>query len=209
MSLGLREKTDTIENTIERLESIISCKIIEGEYGEFSEIHVVSNKQRAAKQLVRDIQSLLIATYGIQIDHKMISIAEIPGEDIKKKQTRIKILSVSHDSTGDRANIKIVLGKDDEVFENSAKGINAVRNIDRMLVDTTLKTVEEACGYQETFVLEDIKTVNFTTAQAIVVIIGVYNGIEQRFSGTSLIGQDYKKSVVKATLDAINRYLIK
>lgn len=209
MSLELKERLDTIESTIEKLESIISCKIIEGEDGDFSEIHVVSNKARAPKQLVRDIQSLLIATYGIQIDHKMISIAEIPGEDIRKKDERLKILSISHDSIGERANISIALEKGDKIFENSAQGINAMRNIDRMLVETTLKTVEEACGYHETFVLEDIKRVTFTTAEAIVVIIGVYNGIEQRFSGTSLIARDYNRAVVKATLDAINRYLLK
>lgn len=209
MSLNLKDSVKAIESTIEKLESIISCKIVQGEYGDFDEIHVVSDKSRAAKQLVRDIQSVLIASFDMHIDHKMISIAEIPGEGIKKRKSRIKILSVSHDSIGDRANIKIALEKGDKVFENSSHGINASRNIDRMLVDTTLKTVEEACGYQETFVLEDIKTVNFSTTRAVVVIIGVYNGVEMRFSGTSLIGQDYKKSVVKATLDAINRYLLK
>lgn len=209
MSLGLIEEIEVVENTIEKLESIISCKIIQGEDGSFNEVHIVSNKTRSPKQLVRDIQSLLIATYNIQIDHKTISIAEIPEDNIKKEQTRLKIVSVSHDNAGDRATVRVALNKRDEVFENIAEGINASRNIDRMLVDTTLKTVEQACGYQERFVLEDIKKVTFPTVQAVIVIIGVYNGIEQRFCGSALIGQDYKQSVVKATLDAINRYLLK
>ena len=109
MNLKLKEE---IENTIEKLDSIISCKIIQGEDCEFHEIHIVSDKQRAAKQLVRDIQSVLIATYNIQIDHKIISIAEIRSDNIKKKQDPIKIISVSHDNNGEKACIKIILEKD-------------------------------------------------------------------------------------------------
>lgn len=209
MNLGAAMRIETVENTVKKLESIVTCKIIEGQDSILSEIHVVSNGKRSAKQLVRDIQSLIIATYNIPVDHKTISIAEIPEYKLKANKNRIKIISVSHDNTGDRATIRIVLERNDEIFENSSRGINAGRNIDRMLVDTTLKTVEQACGYQETFVLEDIKSVNFSTANSIVVIIGVYNGTEQRFCGSSLVGQDYKQSVVKATLDAINRYLLK
>lgn len=209
MRLEIIENTIKIEEQIEKLESIVSCKIIQGEDSSFHEIHIVSNKNRSAKQLVRDVQSLLIATYDIQIDHKMISIAEIMCDDVKKKYKRLKVLSVSYDNNGDKVCIKISLEKDGEIFSNASRGINLRRNIDRMLVDTTLRTIEQAFGYEETFVLEDIKTVNFNTTEAVVVIIGIYNTIEQRFCGTSLVGQDDKKAVVKATLDAVNRYLIK
>lgn len=209
MRLEIIENIIKIEEQIEKLESIVSCKIIQGEDSSFHEVHIVSNKNRSAKQLVRDVQSLLIATYGIQIDHKIISIAEIMCDDVKKKYKRLKVLSVSYDNNGDKVSIKISLEKDGEIFSNASQGINVRRNIDRMLVDTTLRTIEEAFGYEETFVLEDIKTVSFNTAEAVVVIIGIYNTIEQRFCGTSLVGQDDKKAVVKATLDAVNRYLIK
>lgn len=209
MRLEIIENIIKIEEQIEKLESIVSCKIIQGEDSSFHEVHIVSNKNRSAKQLVRDVQSLLIATYGIQIDHKIISIAEIMCDDVKKKYKRLKVLSVSYDNNGDKVSIKISLEKDGEIFSNASQGINVRRNIDRMLVDTTLRTIEEAFGYEDTFVLEDIKTVSFNTAEAVVVIIGIYNTIEQRFCGTSLVGQDDKKAVVKATLDAVNRYLIK
>lgn len=208
MKLGQASKIEEVEEEIEKLESIVSCKIMHSE-GKFNEVHIVSNKIRSAKQLVRDINSLLIATYNIQIDHKVISIAEIPCKDLEKKERRLKIYSVAHDNNNGKAYIKISLQRGGEIFTKTNQGINARRNIDRMLVDTTLKAVEEACGYQDAFALEDIKTVNLTTAEAVVVLVGTYNRIEQRFSGTSLVGQDYKKAVVKATLDAINRHLVK
>lgn len=198
---------EIIEQTIEKLDSVVSCKIISVD-NNFEEIHVVSNGSRSAKQLVRDIQSILIATYNIQIDHKKISIAEIQDDSLKKNGCRLKITSVSHDNNGQKAIIKVALDNHKNIFENSAMGVNTSRNIDRMLVDVTLKTVEDAYGYEETFILEDIKTVNISTDKAVVVVITcINNGFEQKFCGSSLIRSDYKEAVVKATLDALNRYI--
>ncbi|MDR7857603.1 hypothetical protein [Tissierella sp.] len=201
---------EIIEQTIEKLDSVVTCKIILGENEAFNEIHIVSNGGRSAKQLVRDIQSVLIATYNIQIDHKKISIAEIQDDSLKRAESRLKIVSVSHEKNGQRATVKVSLDNHRDIFENSINGINTSRNIDRMLVDITLKTVEDAYGYEDAFILEDIKTVNVSTEQVVIVIImAVHNGSEQRICGSSLVGSDYKEAVVEASLDAINRYVSK
>ena len=39
------------------------------------EIHVVSSSQRPAKQIVRDIQSVLLARFNRSIDHRVVSVA--------------------------------------------------------------------------------------------------------------------------------------
>ncbi|OZV12610.1 hypothetical protein CIW83_08310 [Tissierella sp. P1] len=197
---------EIIEQTIEKLDSVVSCKII-SEDNNFEEIHIVSNRNRSAKQLVRDIQSILIATYNIQVDHKKISIAEIQDDSLKKIENRLKIMSISHDNNGQKAMVKVTLDNHKDIFENSRIGINTSTNIDRMLVDVTLKTVEDAYGYEETFILEDIKTVNISTDEVVIVVITcISEGLEQKFCGSCLIKNDYKEAVVKATLDALNRF---
>lgn len=199
---------EIMERTIEKLDSIVSCKIISGENDNFEEIHIVSNGIRNPKQVVRDIQSVLIATYNIQIDHKKISVAEIHDNSLKRFENRLKIMSVSHDNNGQKSIIKVVLDNHRDRFENSKIGVNTTRNIDRMLVDVTLKTVEDAFGYDDTFILEDIKTVNISTDKVIIVVItSVDNGVEQKLCGSCLVKNDYKEAVVKATLDALNRYI--
>ena len=196
-----------IEKTIEKLNSVISSKIILGENKEIEEVHIVSNGFRAAKQIVRDIQSVLIATYNVQIDHKIISIAEIQDESLKKAQSRLKLVSISHDNKGQKVAIKVSLDNNRDVFENSTAGINTSRNIDRMLVDVTLKTVEDAYGYEDTFILEDIKLVNVSMEKVVIVVITcIKDSYIKRLCGSSLIKSDYKEAVVKATLDALNRF---
>lgn len=196
-----------IESNIEKLDSVTSCKIILGEENEFEEIHIVSNGSRAAKQIVRDIESILNATYKIQINHKKISIAEIQDENLKKVQSRLKLLSISHASKGQKAEIKVSLANNDDIYENTTIGINTLRNIERMLVDVTLRTIEDAYGYDDAFILEDIKTVNLSVDKAIIVVITcIRDGYQRRFSGSSIVGTDFKEAAVKATLDALNRY---
>ncbi|WIV13826.1 hypothetical protein [Proteiniborus sp. MB09-C3] len=201
---------EIVEQSLGKLDSVISCKIILGENNSIDEIHIVSNGSRNVKQIVRDVQSVLIATYNIQIDHKKISIAEIIDESLKRMECRPRIMSVSRENNGQKATIRVALTNQKGVYENSMTGINTGRNIDRILVDTTLRTVEEASGYEEIFILEDVKTVNISTDEAVlVVIICIENGQEQRLCGSSMIKNDYNEAVVKATLDAINRYITK
>ena len=44
------------------------------------EIHVLASIERSPKQISRDIQSALFATYGIEVDHRIISIAQLPED---------------------------------------------------------------------------------------------------------------------------------
>lgn len=49
------------ESLIEQIEDIVSAKIETGDEGKISEIHVVSKSDRNPKQIIRDIESTLIA----------------------------------------------------------------------------------------------------------------------------------------------------
>lgn len=201
---------ELIEKTIEKLDSVISSKIVLSENDDFEEIHIVSNGTRSSKQIVRDIQSILIAKYSIQINYKKISIAEIQDENLKKFHPRLKLVSVAYENNGQKAKVKVALENNKKVFENSSSGLNTGRNIDRMLVDLTLKTVEEAYGYEDIFTLEDMKIVNLSTDKVVIVVItGIKDNNAERFCGSSLIKLDYKEAVVKATLDALNRFTSK
>ena len=86
---------EIIENNLEKLDSVISCKIILGENDLIDEIHIVSNGKRNPKQLCRDIQSILIATHKLNIDYKKISIAQITDNTLGKLENRLKIKALS------------------------------------------------------------------------------------------------------------------
>ena len=72
--------TDTQWNRLEadlrKVPGVRSARII-GDNGSPSEIHIVSTSSRAPKQVVRDVQSLATAGFGIQIDHRIVSIVQL------------------------------------------------------------------------------------------------------------------------------------
>lgn len=201
---------EIIEKDIEKLESVVSCKIVLNDYGLIEEIHIVSNNTRGAKQIARDVQSVLLALYNIPVDYKKISIAQIGDERIKRQENRLRLLGVYHDTLGSKATVKVSLSNQDNIFENSITGVNASRNISRMLVDATLKTVEEACGYEDTFTLEDIRTTSISNDKAVIVVVScLIDDQEKRFCGSCLINNNLEIAIVKATLDAVNRFITK
>ena len=98
----------------------------------------------------------------------------------------------------------------DGTYETSLMGINSVRNIERMLVDATLKNIEVALGYEDTFILEDVRTIPVSSEKAVVVVVMcMVEDMEQKLCGSCLVKTDYKEAIVKATLDAVNRYTTK
>lgn len=205
----IKENYELIEKDIERIESVLSCRFII-DNDEIKEIHVVSNGTRTPKQISRDIQSVLIATYDLNVDYKKISIAELPGVELAKRESRLKIDKISFEDNGKRATVKVGLSDETSIYESTLSGINTSRNIDRMLVNAVLDSVEKALDFEDKFILEDVKNVNLSTDSVIiVVIVYIIDEEEKRICGSSLAGNDHKKAVVKATLDALNRSISK
>ena len=201
---------ELIENNLEKLDSVISCKIILGENDIVDEIHIVSNGKINPKQLSRNIQSILIATHNLNIDYKKISIAQITDKTLGKVENRLKIKGLSFNNEGSKASVKVALKNSVDTYETSLMGINSVRNIERMLVDATLKNIEEALGYEDTFILEDVRTIPVSSEKAVVVVVMcMVEDMEQKLCGSCLVKTDYKEAIVKATLDAVNRYTTK
>lgn len=198
-----------IEKDIERIDSVLSCRFIIVD-DEIKEIHIVSNGTRSPKQISRDIQSVLIATYDLSVDYKKISIAELHGLDIEKKETRLKIDRISFEDNGKKATVMVVLSDESQSYEAGLTGINTSRNIDRMLVKAVLDCVEKAQSDEDRFILEDVKRVNLSSDGVIVVVVVyIIDEQEKHLCGSSLVESDHKKAVVKATLDALNRSILK
>lgn len=204
----LKNNFKFIEKNLEKIDSITSVRLVLNDNKDIEEIHVVSNGKRNAKQLSRDIQSILIAKYDIEVDYKKISIAEIPDAGLEIINRRLKIEAVLYENNGQRASVTVNLSDKETIYSESDVGINTSRNIERMLVNTTLKNVEKSLNVEDVFILEDIETVEFSVNKAILVIMMcVLNGEQKKMCGSALIKEDYMESVVKATLDAINRFV--
>ena len=206
----LEKDFNEMEETIEKLDSIIACKFVMNEEKYIEEIHIISNGKKSTKQISRDIQSILIARYDLDIDYKKISIAEIPDHGFKTIESRLEIEKISQENHGSLATINIGLSKNGLSMENTTEGVNTPKNVERIIAETTLKCVEDTCKDGTTFALEDVQAVQLSSRKVIIVIImALLNGEAKPMSGSCIIRDNYTESIVKASLDAINRYISK
>ena len=64
------------ENLLTTLEGMLSARVVTTPLGEVSEVHVLAQSALQPKQVVRNIESALLAHLGFKVDHRKISIAQ-------------------------------------------------------------------------------------------------------------------------------------
>jgi hypothetical protein len=73
---ALRLRPD-LEEALSRIQGVTAASVITLADGQPTEIHVLASPARHAKQIVRDVQSLAMAQYGIDLDHRIVSVVQL------------------------------------------------------------------------------------------------------------------------------------
>lgn len=80
------------ENLLTTLDGVLSARVVTTPLGEVSEIHVLAKSGLQPKQIVRNIESALLAQLGLRVDHRKISIAQTadvkPLEALEREAVR-------------------------------------------------------------------------------------------------------------------------
>ena len=71
------EEVRRAEALVSRLRGISSCRISTGPGGDVTEVHVVSNGDKSPKLVARDVESLLKAEMGIDVDYRKIGVVSL------------------------------------------------------------------------------------------------------------------------------------
>ena len=79
------------EELILTLPGVISARIIAGDSGAIDQIHVLTTSELTPKQMVRNIESALIAHLAMRIDHRKISVATTSETKPKLLEPEVKV----------------------------------------------------------------------------------------------------------------------
>ncbi len=58
------------------LKGVLSARVVAAGTGEITEVHILTDAGLTAKQVVRNVESALLAQLGIKLDHRKISVAQ-------------------------------------------------------------------------------------------------------------------------------------
>jgi hypothetical protein len=204
--------TKEIENyqrLLNKIPGVINTKMILNQDGHLTEIHVLSDLSRGPKQIVRDVQSALLASYDLSIDHKIISVAQVEDDNIGIRDHRLAIDSVQVHSRLGKVEAFVLLKKGDQIYEGTAVGGNSAKGRLLVIAEATLQAIHKYLNKSFLFVLSDVIRINLAERNAIVIsILHFTNQGEEYLSGSAFIrNNDDIETVVKATLNAVNRRL--
>jgi hypothetical protein len=193
------------EAMIRRIKDVISARVMFSPDGQVEEIHVLASGSRNAKQLVRDVESLLMAQ-GTTVDHKKISIALLAPEAGASEDERIRIVGFSVSRQGKTVEARVRVEYRGAGAEGIAQGPGTGNGRIRAIAEATLSAVQRFIKVSSVLFLDDCGVVQIGTKHAAAVCVLELDGdVEQTYIGACLVKQDELDAVVRATLDAVNR----
>lgn len=224
---------DRAEQTILRIRDVRSCRIVTGEAGAIAEVHVIAGGNRPPKKIARDVESVLKAEAGIDIDHRKIGVVlleehqsedgtqagpprEDPGthgsseirEDLEILEdfSRVELRAVS---------VAVELGTIAAEVTLSRDGLDATgRCTDRRgaappflsAARAAVEAIAELLDEPFHLCLTDLREFEIDGRKALAAVVKLVDGRDtKRFTGCAFTGEDPNEAAVLAVLDAVNR----
>lgn len=69
-----------VERELCRIPEVRAARIVADGEGQPIEVHILASTGKGAKQLVRDVQSVAIASGGIDFDHRIVSVVQLDDD---------------------------------------------------------------------------------------------------------------------------------
>jgi hypothetical protein len=193
-----------LEETLARLPSVRAVRIA-ADRDRVREVHVLAAPEKAAKQVVRDVQTLAMARFGIDIDRRVISVVQIGPDRIGPDDRRPVILGVHEAPEGARTTVSVSLRWHNEEYVGSATGPAAGSARLRLVGEAALRAIESIID-DEALALDAVGSPAIGMRTVIVaVVVSTGSRGEDVSVGSALSHGDDSEAVVRAVLDALNR----
>ena len=185
------------------LPAVQDCQIIM-DGCELRELHVLADQSRSPKQIVRDIQSALMARYHLPVDHHRISIAQVPGRSYTQGRLICSRINISVNRDGADITVSLMLG--DQTSEAQAPCGLTRSDRRRAIAKATVQAISTFLPPGQQLWLTDVGATSLSGQSVLLVSVTLFTerGSEELI-GDVLEKSDPDLAIVHATLDAINR----
>ena len=170
------------------------------------EVHILSDQSRSPKQIVRDVQSALLARFQVELDHRVVSVAQVPGPIARRGRLICDRLELSTGRSG--ASASVYLNLEDKIYRGSSQCDLSTTGRFRSIALATVDALNQALTSDSSISLDEIRSTTLGEHQAMLVGLLLKNGGKtEALLGACYEGEDPNFSAALATLDAVNRRL--
>lgn len=203
-----------LEATLRRIPGVNAVRVVL-EAGTLTEIHVLARPGRGPKQLVRDVQSVVLAHFGIDVDYRKISVVQLaeitsvqPDEEPPAPAPaarRIELAGVTWEVTGARGEARVRLDVNGREVTGVARGAasNALTLGAKAVLDAAAGLFEDAW-----IELDGADVVEVNGEKLVVVAARMITRKDEHvLSGTAVVRYDLVHSSARACLAALDRVM--
>ncbi len=205
MAVNFRE----LEEGLSRLESVDAARVV-NQGDTITEVHVIAAMDKPAKQIVRDVQSMAMARYGLAIDRRVISVVQIRPQDLDLTTVaRAALMRIGETPNGTRTTLEVTLRHDDEEHTGSATGPAVASARFRLVGEATINAIEETFPSMPPIALDAVSVNTVGVREVVVAVVATASdrGGEDLNVGSALSSGNTDDAAVKAVLNALNRRL--
>ncbi|HVF31794.1 MAG TPA: hypothetical protein VM933_02045 [Acidimicrobiales bacterium] len=215
---------DELERELCRVADITAARVVADGDGRISEVHILSLPHKHAKQVVRDVQSVAMATFGLDLDRRIVSVVQldavasssITGPDVDADDEvlvaaggRINVDGVTADRNGMQCTARVVLTCADQKATGTAEGLVATSSVLRLVAQATVAALRHL---EPAAVRADVETATIIRlgdrAIAVSTVVVVVPPYEEVISGSAVVRAAGEfDAVARSVLDATNRRL--
>ena len=211
-----------IEQLLGSLAGIVSARVLLDYEGRIRELHVLATPDLHPKQVVRNVESALSAGLGLDVDRRVVSVAQIEGEvtspvveplsaepEAQQDVEASRVVLVGFDSTragARRARCTVTLERDGVRYSGAADGADTPQGRAEAAAEAVLRAVEAMPGTAP-LGFEGARIVESDGRRFVLVAARV---MDRRpplpLSGAALLDRTPEEAGIMAALQATNRW---
>jgi hypothetical protein len=203
-----------VEAELCRLPDVAAVRIVADAAGRPVEVHVLAHTGKQPKQVVRDVQSVALASFGIELDRRIVSVVQLgpngstqPGP-VPDETTRARITSTQSHTTGMRTTVQVSLAHHTEEAVGFAEGSVAGSARPRLVALAALDALRQLEPGADNLDVDSAQVVRAGTHDVVVVaLVYVDPPLEHHLTGSAMVHSNPDDATVRAVLDATNRRL--
>jgi hypothetical protein len=220
-----------LEDSLRHIPGVKAASVVTGPDAVPTEVHVLADPGKPAKQVVRDVQSLAMARFDIDIDHRIVSVVQLSDDEVRTVEAvpdasaadgetadgaaedaadsviRPAIAAVAVRSAHAETEASVTLAIGEQLFEGTSRGPAGQTHRARLVAAAALDAVSDLLGQpceveSATIVATGSREVALTVLTVMVPRTG-----EQVLTGAAVVRGDEADAVVRSVLAALNRQL--
>jgi hypothetical protein len=199
---------EDVESALARIPSVTAARVVTGPGGRIAEVHVLAGRDRAPKQLVRDVQSVMLASFGLELDYRTVSVVQLDDPLVEgdfAHQPRVALVRLVSEIRGHSAeiNVQVSAGGQEHVGTVTGPASSGMRLVARAVVQAVARLIGDSALDVD---FADVLPAGEYQVAVAVLRLATSKG-DQVVSGSAVVRKDGNDAMARASLSALNRLL--